>query len=307
MFYNVENLFDIDNDTLTADDEFTPDGVRRWSFTRWNQKTNRIAKVIIASGEEQGVGMVGLCEIENRNVLNRLVFDSPLRNLKYSIIHKESPDKRGIDVALLYKPKVYQPLENRFIPVTLAGDTTYKTRDILYTKGILLNTDTLHVFVNHWPSRYGGVSATIPLRCNAAQKLKHITDSVLSKNPNANIVIMGDFNDYPNDESLTKCLGATEDGKLINLAMQSADEGSYKHNGRWDFLDQFIVSRHLVYNVNSGLKIGSPQKVVILPFLLEPDEKFTGNKPFRTFDGYKYRGGYSDHLPVMVTINATDE
>ncbi len=307
MFYNVENLFDIDNDTLTADDEFTPDGVRRWSYTRWDQKTNRIAKVIIASGEEQGVGMVGLCEIENRNVLNRLVFDSPLRNLKYNIIHKESPDKRGIDVALLYKPKVYQPLENRFIAVTLEGDTSYKTRDILYTKGILLDTDTLHIFVNHWPSRYGGVAATIPLRCNAANILRIITDSILNINANANILIMGDFNDYPNDESLTKCLGANFDGKLINLAMHSTDEGSYKHNGRWGFLDQIIVSRQFLKNEDGSLKIGSPQKVVRLSFLLEPDEKFTGNKPFRTFDGYKYRGGYSDHLPVMVTINVTDE
>lgn len=307
MFYNVENLFDIDNDSLIADEEFTPDGLRRWTFTRWSQKTNRIAKVIIAAGEELGVDIIGMCEVENRQVLNRLVYESPLRNLKYSIIHRESPDKRGIDVAMLYKSNVYQPLKNRFIPVTLTGDPNYRTRDILYSKGILLGTDTIHIFVNHWPSRYGGVAATIPLRCNAATILKQLTDSLLANNYMSNILIMGDFNDYPSDESLVECLGATENGNLINLALFSPDEGSYKHEGRWDFLDQIIVSNHMYTNSFSGLKTGSPQKVFRLPFLLEPDEKYTGYKPFRTFDGFRYRGGYSDHLPVLVKINATDE
>jgi len=301
MFYNVENMFDHINDSLTNDGEFTPDGQRHWTSYKANKKVNSIAKVVIAAGGMKPVDMIGLAEVENRNILNTLILYSPLKNYHYNLIHKESPDKRGIDVALLYKEDSYKALVNRFIPVT-TDDPDFSTRDILYSKGIINQKDTVHIFVNHWPSRYGGVVETIPLRCRAASILKSVTDSLLKRNYNCNIVIMGDFNDYPEDESITNCLGATQNGELINLALYSGDDGSYKYQGRWGFLDQFIVNKSLFERKTGSLMVKEYEKVIRFPFMMEKDDKFTGAKPFRTFTGYKYNRGFSDHLPVMIIL-----
>ncbi|MFB6318531.1 endonuclease/exonuclease/phosphatase family protein [Saccharicrinis sp. FJH54] len=301
MFYNVENMFDHMNDSLTNDGEFTPEGQRHWTSYKATQKINNIARVIIAAGGMNPVDLVGLAEVENRYVLDKLTRYSPLQNLRYAVIHKESPDRRGIDVALLYKKTSYSPLINRYIPVT-TSDPEFRTRDILYSKGILNRADTVHIFVNHWPSRYGGVVASRPLRCKAATILKSMTDSILSSNLNSNIIIMGDFNDYPCDESITKCLGAGKKGRLVNLALYSDDDGSYKYQGRWGFLDQFIVSSSLYERKSNGLILLKYESVISFPFMLEKDDKYTGDKPFRTFSGYRYNGGFSDHLPVMIIL-----
>lgn len=301
MFYNVENMFDHMNDTLTNDDEFTPKGQRYWTSYKANKKVNSVAKVIIAAGGMQPVDLIGLAEVENRNILNKLILYSPLRNYHYGLIHKESPDRRGIDVALIYQKDAYNPLVNRFIPVA-TDDPDFRTRDIVYSKGILNQKDTVHIFVNHWPSRYGGVVASKPLRCRAATVLKAVSDSILNRNDNSNIIIMGDFNDYPNDESISACLGATQNGRLINLALYSEDDGSYKYQGRWGFLDQFIVNKALFERKYDGLILREYETIVRFPFMMEKDEKFTGEKPFRTFTGFKYNGGFSDHLPVMIIL-----
>ena len=301
MFYNVENMFDHMNDTLTNDDEFTPKGQRYWTSYKANKKVNSVAKVIIAAGGMQAIDLIGLAEVENLNILNNLILYSPLKNYHYGLIHKESPDRRGIDVAFLYQKDTYNPLVNKFIPVT-TNDPYFRTRDIIYSKGILNQKDTVHIFVNHWPSRYGGVVASKPLRCRAATVLKAVTDSILNRNDNSNVIIMGDFNDYPNDESISACLGATQNGRLVDLALYSPDDGSYKYQGRWGFLDQFIVNKALFERQIDGLILKAYEKVVRFPFMMEKDEKFTGEKPFRTFTGFKYNGGFSDHLPVMIIL-----
>ncbi|MFB6341819.1 endonuclease [Saccharicrinis sp. FJH62] len=301
MFYNVENMFDHMNDSLTNDGEFTPEGQRHWTSYKAGKKVNAVAKVIIAAGGMQPVELIGMAEVENRNILNKLILYSPLKNYRYGLIHKESPDRRGIDVALLYLQETYCPIVSRFIMVT-TDDPDFRTRDILYSKGILNQKDTVHLFVNHWPSRYGGVVTSRPLRCRAAEVLKSMTDSLILNDSNCNIIIMGDFNDYPEDESLTNCLGASQNGALINLALYSSDEGSYKYQGRWGYLDQFIVNKSLFERKTNGLIVKEYEKVISFPFMMEKDDKFTGERPYRTFSGYKYNGGFSDHLPVMIIL-----
>ena len=301
LSYNVENLFDHVDDSLTQDAEFTPEGTRRWTFYKYKTKVNKIAKVIVAAGGFDPVGMVGLIEIENRQVLDRLVYDSPLKKFNYRVIHQDSPDQRGIDVALIYRRECYKPINNRFVKVEMHDDPNFKTRDILYSKGLLFNDDTVHVFVNHWPSRYGGVAKSRPKRWAAATTLKAITDSIIKVDSLANIVIMGDFNDYPGDESLQHGLGVGSDGYLVNLAENSSYDGSYKYQGRWGFLDQIIVSNNIVRG--ESLALGNPSFTVVREsFMLEKDKTYTGDKPYRTFVGYKYNRGYSDHLPVMLTF-----
>jgi endonuclease/exonuclease/phosphatase family metal-dependent hydrolase len=310
MFYNAENLFDTEDDTLKIDEEFLPDEIRNWSKFRYFQKQSQLSKVITAVGGWNPPELVGLCEIENRNVLNYLTRQSPLYVFGYQIIHQESPDARGIDVALLYQPKSFRPVYTEFIAVDYPLNKR-KTRDILYAQGILPNHDTLHVFVNHWPSRYGGQLESEENRIYVAELLKQKTDSILDNNPKALIVIMGDFNDEPDNTSLLKILKALPDydsvltKQLINLSYNlryTKNQGSHKYQGQWTLLDQVIVSGGLLNK--SRETYTTPDKLTIFsaPFLLEPDEAYLGDKPYRTYMGFKYNGGFSDHLPVFIDL-----
>jgi predicted extracellular nuclease len=310
LFYNCENLFDTKDDSLTADEEFLPNGDRNWNQNRYTDKTNRIAKVITAVGGWKPPELIGLCEIENRSVLNYLTKISPLYAFGYKIIHKESPDARGIDVALLYQPKSFIPIANRFIPINYPF-TDRKTRDILYSKGFLTNGDTLHVFVNHWPSRYGGQLESEENRFYVASVLKTITDSLLTSNPNSLIVIVGDFNDEPNNQSLLKVLDAKpkydslQNPQLVNLSYRlqfEKNQGTYKYQSHWGILDQLIVSGGLLEKHEKTYTTLYHAFIYNAPFLIEPDDTYLGEKPFRTFTGFKYNGGYSDHLPVFIDL-----
>ncbi len=308
MFYNVENLFDPFDDSLTNDDEFTNEGARHWSWNKFQTKLNQIFKVFMATGNPYPPAIIGLCEIENRFSLNQLVYKTPFSKFDYRIVHEESPDRRGIDVALLFNPKKFQLLYHEAINVRFPFQPNSRTRDILYVKGIIYNTDTIHVFVNHWPSRWGGQMATAPKRNHVADILKRKTDSIFSKEKQAAIIIMGDLNDYPDDESLTVHLEANNEeseSPLINLMLPYAEKfgiGSHKYQGEWGTLDQIIISKYILLP-ESSIKISSRKAFVFdAPFLFEQDEKFTGLKPFRTFIGFKYNGGFSDHLPVFIDI-----
>ncbi len=313
VFYNVENLFDIYDDSLKNDEEFTPAGIKNWNYKKFQQKLNNIYKTIIAIGEWEPPAIVCLCEIENRYVLNKLVYETPLKKFNYKIIHEESPDLRGIDVALLYRPKKFKPLFHKAIPVIFPFDTAKKTRDILYVKGVVFNEDTLHLFVNHWPSRYGGLLATKSLRNFTASVLKNTVDSIFENNSSANILIMGDFNDEPTDQSLTISLNAVTDtiniksAGLINLMalkQKTLNEGTLKYKNNWNFFDQFIVSYSL-FNGNNKLHIDSQgAQIFNADFLKEEDSKYLGIKPFRTYSGPKYLGGFSDHFPVYIDLFA---
>jgi predicted extracellular nuclease len=308
MFYNVENLFDPFDDSLKIDEEFTFEGARHWTWGKFQTKLTHIYKTILAAGNPIPPAIIGLCEIENRFVLNQLVYKTPFAKLDYRIVHEESPDKRGIDVALLFDPNRAELIYHEAVNVYFPFSPDSKTRDVLYSKLLVFGKDTLHVFVNHWPSRWGGQMATDPKRKRVADIVKNKTDSILIHNAHANIIIMGDFNDEPHDESLYLNLNAknVEDNtKLINLMLPlsaSASVGSHKYQDQWGILDQIIISKSLILPTNQIIVKDSTAKIFDASFLMEDDIKFMGKKPFRTFIGFKYHGGYSDHLPVFIDL-----
>jgi len=311
IFYNVENCFDCFDDSLTLDNEFLPEGERHWNWDKYKQKTNKISKVILAAGGWEFPDIIGLCEIENRFVLDGIFKIGHLNKINYQIIHRESPDRRGIDVALVYQSEVFQPLDTNFLQLKYKGENVSTTREILYVKGKLHTSDTIHLFVNHWPSRWGGQLESENKRISAATLLKTTIDAILLDDTSAKILIMGDFNDHPDNESLKSILNARSpideisDNNLYNLAesfVNSGSIGSYKYQGKWGMLDQFIVSgallnkRGILYCKTDAMSIFAPD------FLLETDETHFGTKPLRTFLGYKYHGGFSDHLPIVLDL-----
>jgi endonuclease/exonuclease/phosphatase family metal-dependent hydrolase len=306
MFYNVENFFDIHDDSLTADEEFTPSGNMHWTRKRYTTKLKNLYKVVIAAGGWQPPDIIGFCEIESRQVLQDLVGNTPLAKYQYRIVHENSPDKRGIDVALIYNNQTVRYISGDYLRINKPG---LFTRDILYLK-VLLGKDTCHFFVNHWPSRSAGQLETEPDRFAAARLLKRVTDSVFSKQPSAKVIIMGDFNDEPSDESLVNYLNAHTgrnhlQARLDNLTVApstGAVRGTLKYQGEWNLFDQIIVSGSLLSD-NETLKI-KPEGYRIFDdsFLLTIDEQYNGYKPYRTYNGYTYQGGFSDHLPVYLDL-----
>jgi hypothetical protein len=306
MFYNTENLYDAVNDSLKQDDEFTPEGMRRWNSGRLYRKANRIAKVIIAAGGWEAPVFVGLCEIEDRKVLDQLITQTSLSKYRYKIIHKDSPDPRGIDVALIYRPDIFKPFNYRTLTLKDTSNTSFVSRDILQVSGILNNWDTLHVFVNHWPSRYGGVMETMHYRKLAAELLNKSIQELMVKYPKAKIICMGDFNDTPDDKSLTVVLKATKinhpevKGEMVNLSANwlMLPVQTIKSQYTWQVFDQWIVSDYLIENT-IGLNLISAE-IFSAPFLLEEDTKYGGVKPKRTYIGFKYQEGFSDHLPILL-------
>lgn len=305
VFYNVENFFDTRHDSLKGDKDFTPKGKYHWTYNRFEQKRNNIYKTLIAAGEWSPPAIVGFCEIENDYVLNELCKNTPLRKFNYKYVHFESPDPRGIDVALIYRPDKFNFLTAYPIPVKYKSGG--KTRDILYVKGVVFGTDTIHLYVNHFPSRLGG-KKSIEKRNYVAGLLRMSTNSILETNPNANIIIMGDFNDDPFNVSLKDSLRAAVNKneiskrKLINLMASKAEkEGSYKYQAAWSLIDQFIVSKALYEN--NRLYVRNQMGYIFgADFLLIDDEKNLDKKPFRTFSGPKYLGGFSDHLPIYFDL-----
>ena len=300
-FYNCENFYDYLDDTLKNDDAFLPEGSHRWTKSRFYKKVHAVGRVILNMGGWEAPDIVGLCEIENDFVLQNLTRNSPLKNVHYRFIRYATPDLRGMGTALIFRDKKLELLYSMPIPVVFPFDSTAKNRDILYAVFECFSKDTLHVFVNHWTSRFGGYSATMAKRHFYAQVLRQKTDSLLSENPNASIIILGDFNDYPTDESMQ--LLTSE--KLVNLMLPyhiKGQFGTHKMAEFWGCLDQIIVSPALL-NTNSCLQITSEKAQIFnADFLLIPDEKYGGTKNFRTYLGPKYIGGYSDHLPVYVDL-----
>jgi hypothetical protein len=313
LFYNVENLFDTKDNPLTDDDNFTPEGDLHWTHKRLNNKLLNISKVIISAGGWSSPDLVVLAEIENRYVLEKLINDTPLRSFSYKIIHKESPDSRGIDIGLIYNSEIFYPINYQYYPITL-NDDTLDSREILYVSGILHEKDTIHVFGNHWPSRYSGLLETKPLRKAAASLLRNKVNELNTMFNAPKIIIVGDFNDNPDDESISKILAAKRieenisTNQLYNLFFDfnRAEQGTLKYQSQWFLFDQIIVSGSLLKSDFGIYTTPEYAKVVKLPFLLEDDEKFGGQKPFRTYYGYTYQGGFSDHLPVLLQLKSID-
>ncbi len=304
MFYNTENLFDCKDDPLKADEDFLPNSLYHWNYYRYRKKLETAAKVIAAVGEWQTPALVGLCEVENDSVINDLIHRSSLRNQSYRYVMTNSQDRRGIDVALLYQRDQFKLLSWKSHHVPLK----HPTRDILHVTGQLMNGDSLDVFVCHFPSRLGGEQETNLLRMTAAKTLREKVDSIVVRRIHPGIIIMGDFNDYPDCESLFKILGAKSPvdstTRYVNLMypmLGHRDQGSHKFQAEWGLLDQIIVNRLLIKDSRIRVK---DQKAHIFhaPFLLEDDKTYGGVRPFRTYSGPRYLGGYSDHLPVWIDL-----
>lgn len=311
MFWNVENLFDTQHDTLKNDVEFLPDAPRHWSYRRYKKKLADVARVITAVGGWTSPALVGLCEVENDRVLRDLTRYSPLKEQGYRYVMTHSADERGIDVALLYQRDRFKLLSANAISPGVPTSHNRPTRDILHVSGQLLSGDTLDVLVVHLPSRSGGEKQSEPYRLFVAQKIKHTADSLINARLHPKLILMGDFNDYPDNRSVTEILEALppptapSSGKLYHLLARKAvspNVGSYKYRGEWGLLDHLIVSGTLLNPQESLFTSEDKAEVARLPFLLTKDEKYGDVQPFRTYYGMKYQGGYSDHLPVYVDL-----
>ena len=223
VFYNLENLLDPHHDTTASENVYPVNGLKRWSYSRFFVKLNNIAKTFIAIGGWEPPAVIGICEVEDRYVLNKMIFETPLMKYKYKFIHYESSDTRGIDVALLYRPSLFNILFSRKINIYLSTDSVMHTRDILYVKGVLFKTDTVHFFVNHWPSRLGGFTESVSKRVIVARTLRFAIDTLQKNQKDPHIIIMGDFNDEPDQPAINVELKAkeysdpTSSDSLINL------------------------------------------------------------------------------------------
>ncbi|MCB0610592.1 MAG: endonuclease/exonuclease/phosphatase family protein [Lewinella sp.] len=311
-FYNLENLFDTDNDPNINDEEFTPDGLRKWTPELYADKLGNLSQVISELGTEispDGVAILGVSEIENRKVLEDLVKQPKIAARNYQIVQFDSPDMRGIDVGLLYQPKYFKVTASRAIPLMIYDDSgeRIRTRDILFVSGEL-DGEPLHVLVNHWPSRRGGEAASQPLRNAGAMVCKQVVDSLINADPSAKVMIMGDLNDDPTSPSVRKVLAAK--GKIKDVRSKGLFNpmfdlykkgiGTLAYQDAWNLFDQIILSKGLISPRVGGyqyfqVKIHNPA------YLFQKSGHFKGY-PFRTFDGDVYAGGYSDHFPVYVVL-----
>lgn len=305
-FYNVENLFDTIHDPGKNDAEYLPSGANKWNAEKYSSKLKNIAQVLSEVGREktpQGPAVIGLAEVENRNVLNDLVKEPAIAPANYRIVHYEGEDRRGIDCALLYDPKQFKSVTSALIPHKYQNnDTTHKTRGFLLAKGKMAK-DKVCVIVNHWPSR----GAAAPARVWAAKQVKAITDSLSNAEPKLKIIVMGDMNDDPMDESLVtgmrarKFVNEVQDGDFYNPWWKTlADDGigTLQYRGKWNLFDQILLSYTLLYN--KGLQYES-HEVFSRDYLYQKSGNYKGY-PFRTYGGKVWMNGYSDHLPVILYL-----
>ena len=280
--YNVENLFDCQHDTLKNDSSFLPDGMHHWTYYRYQTKLDRIAQVIVNISGWESTALVGLCEVENTRCLRDLCYR--LKRFHYKYVHYESDDERGVDVALLYDSTKVKVLKSKPLKVDLNGDTT---RDVLYACCLLNKRDTIHTMVCHLPSQLGGGATTHWKRQAAKQVIQQQIDSIYSVQPEATIVVMGDMNSEAKDDLQGM------NNLMIGLAKEG--KGTHKYHGIWSCLDQVYVSSRLLEKV--GARIFAPA------WLQEEDTKYLNLQPKRTYVGFRYHDGYSDHLPIVLHVS----
>ncbi len=309
-FYNLENLFDTIDDPKKNDDAFTPGGANAWTGSRFREKIANLARVISELGTDitpDGAAILGLSEVENDHVVRELIQTPELIDRNYKVIHRESPDYRGIDNALIYQPKYFQPLNIKTYTLTIPGLDNFKTRDQLLVSGIL-DQDTVHILVNHWPSRRGGEARSMPRRIAAAQLSRHIVDSLQQMQSGAKIIIMGDLNDDPKDPSIKKHLnvkGERQDlnpGDLYNPyeRMHETGIGTLAYRDVWNLFDMIILSESLSGEEMDNYTLFKPF-VYKKDYLIQKNGRYKGY-PLRTFGGGVYLSGYSDHFPVYVLL-----
>lgn len=309
MFWNVENAFWPADDPLTDDDEFTPQGTRHWTMSRLRQKLLQLTRVIVAAGDGRAPMLVGLAEVEGDSVMEYWTRHTPLYDQHYRYVSTHGPDRRGIQTALLYQPTDFRLISARGHSVALPQGTR-PTRQVLHAAGRLVSGDTLDVLVCHLPSQLGGARQSRPQREAAHRTVMQLADSITATRVRANIIIMGDMNDTPSRRH--RWWGSDYQNLMVELQRSlhrhPSRFGSHKYQGEWSYLDQFIVSPSLVPSVAnpndtlSTLVTQAPSSFA-LPFMLTTDESHLGHRPRRSYYGYQYEGGYSDHLPIVLPID----
>lgn len=311
-FYNLENLFDTTNDTLIFDDDRTPEGKDNWTQERYERKLLQMSRVISEIGSDKtgnSPDILGICEVENLRVIKDLIHQEALRNKGYEIIHYDSPDERGIDVALLYKKSAFVPTStasHRLLLLNEEQERNY-TRDQLVVGG-MLDGEQLFFLVNHWPSRSGGEARSRPNRIAAAQLNKQIIDSLQRLDEQAKIISMGDFNDDPTNDSFKKILQTKgkikklEKGELYNPMerLYKKGVGSLAYRDNWNLFDQLFITEALLEKTDEKYHFWKAS-VFTAPYLVTQKGTYKGY-PLRTYAGGAYTGGYSDHFPVYLYL-----
>ncbi len=306
VFYNVENLFDTIDQPDVIDEDFLPTGKLKWNTKRYQLKLNHIVEALTFNLAENPL-MIGLVEVENDAVVMDVAKTGRLASTNYQLVHKNSLDSRGIDCALLVDASRFKVLTSEFLTVTIDSIPNFKTRDILYVKGLLAGNKTVHVFVNHWPSRRGGEKESEIRRVQAATVARKKINEILAQDPKATILLMGDFNDHPTDKSMDEVLGAKQlsdkSAQLYNLLYddQLAGKGTHSYQGKWGVLDQFVVSKGL-FTGKRGVKLSPKDATIVYEEKLLFTQKDGTKKPATTYGGDNYYGGYSDHLPIQLRL-----
>ena len=309
-FYNLENLFDTINSNGTYDKEFSPQGARQWNSEKYFKKLHNLAYAIsqMATGSTpNGPAILGVSEIENISVLKDLVKQPEIRKWHLQIVHHDSPDRRGVDVGLLYNPRFFRVLNVVNTPLLLPDRPTFRTRDQMCVTG-LLGGEKVSIIVNHWPSRLGGQEQSSPLREAAAARVKQTVDSLLALDPNQGIIIMGDLNDDPHDRSCAQVLNAKRNredvtqGGLYNPWWATLDKGvgSLAYNGAWNLFDQIIISDYFLKGDRKHLTYLN-HRVLNMDFL-QTHEGTRKGYPLRTYSGGAFLNGYSDHFPTQIIM-----
>jgi len=303
-FYNVENLFDTKDNPAINDEDFLPDGRNKWTDERYQLKLQKLAQAIDSLGDTDGAEILGLAEVENQAVLEDLLKTERLKSKNYGIIHFDSPDKRGIDVAMLYKRDVFKPILEKNIPISFANEPDFKTRDILLVSG-QLRGEPVHFIWSHFPSRRGGQQESEPYRKAVGRQIRVVIDEIFREQPQAKILVGGDFNDLPENASVKTELNAKPNPdyskkELFNptYELMTHGKGTYNYRGKWQMLDQVLLSEGWI-NTRTGFQYIQRSTKVYAPEFLkqQTDNQYKGN-PDRTFAGAKYLKGYSDHFPI---------
>ena len=303
-FYNVENLFDTIDDPKTLDNDFLPESERKWSVKRYKKKIFKLGTTLSNIGykdTDKSPVIIGLAEVENLKVVEDLVASKHLVNKDYGIVHYDSPDERGIDVALLYRKSQFELISKKSVPLLVdsqKGDRDY-TRDILHVSG-KMNGETIHVLVNHWPSRRDGAELTEYKRIAAAEKNREIVDKIKSEEgEDTKFIIMGDVNDDPSSNSVSNSLVKADFYNPMRKLL-TRRTGTTSYRGQWNLFDQIIFSSNF-HKYEKGTHAFAYSKIFSDDFLKVYRGRYKGN-PFRTYVGRKYQGGYSDHFPVYMVL-----
>lgn len=309
-FYNVENLFDTINDPNIRDDDFTPEGANLWNTEKYLEKLDNLARVISKIGADltpDGPAVLGLCEVENSAVLEDLAAVESIRDRNYQVVHYHGPDRRGMDNALMYNPKYFTMTNSRTHRLKVEGRDNFYTRDQLVVSGYF-DGEMMHFVVNHYPSRRGGQKRSEPLRIAAADLTRAIVDSLLNIDPNAKVMVMGDFNDDPVDKAIRSHLNATgndrrlREGQLYNPFERFYRQGigTLAYRDSWNLFDMILLTPALIGDDKSDYKFYRAG-VFNKPWMVQKEGVFKGY-PFRSYGGGNYLGGYSDHFPVYIYL-----